>query len=436
MNNCLIKELHPGVEPENPSKTIGDQEMLSPDRAFHTSRFESTPVRALKIIVCTSPPDRPQSVQDWALAEALASAGHQVTLVMDHAGKQLDAKLRGGRTERWPHPHSRTLRDAWFFWNLLGEIKPDVVISNFQSVIFAMTFASLRDVRHRIAWYRELFSQRQVDFGRGGQLQLRQRLSQWGYRLGYHSATTPIAISPASREDLVRTFGVGVERCRIFHTCRPDPRTWLQSPQPTSTPGRFKIAYAGRLVRTKGHDLLLEAFAHLVSRRPEWDLQLELIGDGALREELEARAAQLEIAAQVTFTGHVSQEEALRKLASAHVLPIPIRSDPGPGIVPEGLSLGLPIVAARIDSITALVGDSPAVKFVPPEDASALADAIESILGDSALRHRMVSESRALFERQFTLDGWVRAVAHWVGHLPSASCPVAPSEHNVTSPVS
>jgi glycosyltransferase involved in cell wall biosynthesis len=152
----------------------------------------------------------------------------------------------------------------------------------------------------------------------------------------------------------------------------------------------------------------------LLDRNPTWAIKLTQIGDGPSKNNLQQLAKDLGLAAQVHFMGFLPQAEAFPHLAAADVLALPIRSDPGPGVIPEGLGLGVPVIASAIGGIADLFQCTEAVRLVPVDDPQAFADALEEVLSNPGLAKRMATAGRKLFEEKFHLDHWVRDVQSWL----------------------
>jgi glycosyltransferase involved in cell wall biosynthesis len=212
-----------------------------------------------------------------------------------------------------------------------------------------------------------------------------------------------------ARDDVCDRYGVRPGRCTVIQTRRADP---AESPGIAHIPdpeGR-RIVCVGRLVPSKGQDLLLRALARLVELEPDWPLALDLIGDGPLREAYAELADGLGIRDRVEFSGHLPHEEVFAAAARADVMVVPFRTDAGPGVLAEGLGLGLPLVACATGAMPELIGASRAVRLVPAEDSGALADALREVLADPAARAVMSREARDLFRREFHLDAWIADV--------------------------
>jgi glycosyltransferase involved in cell wall biosynthesis len=146
------------------------------------------------------------------------------------------------------------------------------------------------------------------------------------------------------------------------------------------------ILFAGRLIREKGLYELLEAFAVVRERRV---CRLTVAGEGPELEQLRVRAAQLSVADDVDFTGHLTEDELAHVYRGADVFVLPSYSEGLPTVLLEAMSHGLPIVTTRIRGAADYLVEGENALFVPVRSADALADALEHILEDAPLRATM-----------------------------------------------
>jgi glycosyltransferase involved in cell wall biosynthesis len=102
------------------------------------------------------------------------------------------------------------------------------------------------------------------------------------------------------------------------------------------------FVYMGRLVDWKAVDLLLEAFQPVAAKT---GAILEMIGDGVLRQELEAQATHLKLSDNVVFRGFLSQSECAARLQVADGLVLTSLLECGGAVVLEAMAMGLPVVA-------------------------------------------------------------------------------------------
>jgi colanic acid/amylovoran biosynthesis glycosyltransferase len=190
-----------------------------------------------------------------------------------------------------------------------------------------------------------------------------------------------IGIGP---EDNVRVLSMGVTiPPGIGERCQPKP----------------VVICPARLVAVKGHRFLLQAWRMLENRGVTGELWLA--GQGELRQELEALTDTLGLRRSVKFLGVLSHRELLSLYQESAVSVVVVPSiDMGNGYhegIPvalvEAMSYGLPVVATKTGGTAELVLPETGW-LVPPEDPAALADALQTLLQDSALREEMGNRGR------------------------------------------
>lgn len=143
------------------------------------------------------------------------------------------------------------------------------------------------------------------------------------------------------------------------------------------------IAFLGRLVSDKGCDVLLEALHILRDRglRPG----LTIIGEGPERERLAALASASGLDEQVTFSGKLEWEPLAALLQTHEILAIPSSWEEPFGIVAlEGAACGCVLIGTAGGGLPEAIG--PCGLVVPRRDASSLADGLQRLLADQALR--------------------------------------------------
>jgi glycosyltransferase involved in cell wall biosynthesis len=163
-----------------------------------------------------------------------------------------------------------------------------------------------------------------------------------------------------------------------------------------------------QLFPRKGIRFLIEAAAQLKPRFP--DLKVVVAGDGFERPELVRLAADLGIAADVTFLGWVPNNELPPYYRAAAVSVIPSLEE-GFGIpAAEAMGCETPVVASDAGGLPEVVENGITGLVVPRGDSSALAAAIGSLLADPERRLRMGQAGR---ERALRLFDWDRTAAQF-----------------------
>jgi len=165
--------------------------------------------------------------------------------------------------------------------------------------------------------------------------------------------------------------------------------------------GALAVLDVAALEEHKDHRTLLEAWGRLAAARP--DAHLFLAGDGSLRRELEARAAQLP---RVRLLGF--RDDLPDLLAAADVAVLTSCTEGLGSTLIDAMVTGLPVVATRAGGIPELVEDGVNGLLCPIRDAAAVATALATVLDDAALRQRFAAAGRISAQR-FTAGRMVEA---------------------------
>jgi len=193
---------------------------------------------------------------------------------------------------------------------------------------------------------------------------------------------------------------------------------------------RYRIGTLGRLVEKKGVDDLLRAVALLAKAGVAVDL--DIAGDGPLREQLEALARELGVLDQVTFIGSLDHTAVAAWLRSLDVFALACKADANgdmdgiPVVLMEAMSQRVPVVSTRLSGIPELVVHRETGLLGEPADPQGLADALQLLLRDHDLRQRLADAAARHVEAEFgqsvNVDRLIRHMSKAVGSaLPSAS---------------
>lgn len=137
------------------------------------------------------------------------------------------------------------------------------------------------------------------------------------------------------------------------------------------------VLWVGRLDPVKGLDVLIDAFGGVARRS---SAHLLLVGDGAMRGELERQIARAGLTGRVQLLGMRRDVPALLKAADAFVFPS--RTEGWPNALLEAMASARPIVTTDVPGCRDLIEHERTGLLVPYCDTRALADAIERLLQD------------------------------------------------------
>lgn len=242
-------------------------------------------------------------------------------------------------------------------------------------------------------------------------------LRQMGLR--YADVVTAIAQYNANR--IVTLQGIDARRIAIV-PCALDPDFCASNgaaplPQDQRAGGRMLLTVA-RLVRSehrehKGVDSVIAALPEVMKSVP--DVRYVVIGDGDDRARLEQLARDAGVADRVTFTGVLGDADVRSFYQSCEVFVMPSRSE-GFGIVfLEAMALGKPVIGGNHGGTPEIWEDGTAGFLVEYGDTAVVADRINRLLSDGALRARMGAAGRRIVASRFSFDHFRHNFAELLG---------------------
>lgn len=174
---------------------------------------------------------------------------------------------------------------------------------------------------------------------------------------------------------------------------------------PPRTEIPVELLSVAALTPRKGYDVLLDALARLTHL--PWHLTCAGSTDlhPATAEGCRRQAADLALAARVTFAGELDEPALAAAYDRADVFVLPTRFEGYGMAVAEAVAHGLPVISTPTGAIPDLV-DARSGILIPIDDAGALAAALEALIADDSLRARLAIGARA---RRPTLPTWADA---------------------------
>jgi colanic acid/amylovoran biosynthesis glycosyltransferase len=210
--------------------------------------------------------------------------------------------------------------------------------------------------------------------------------------------------------------------------CGVDSRRFAPPPRRLAG-GPLRVLTVARLVRAKGHAVLLEALASL--RDEGIETVTSFVGDGPERERLERLARELRL--EVRFTGAVGHDELPAYYDDAQVFCLPTL-DEGLGVVLlEAMASGLPVVSSRLMGVPEVVRDGESGLLVSPGRSDELEDALRRLAGAPELREQMGRTGRKMAVEDFDIDRAALAVAGCLGMAPGPLAAAADRRAQLTA---
>ena len=302
---------------------------------------------------------------------------------------------------------------------LVAQSKPDVIQAHSPVLNAIPAMRAARRFRLPFVYeVRTLWEDSAVDHGvtRAGSFRYRasRGLETWILRRADH--VTPIC--EGLRAEIVRR-GVGSDRVTVIPNAvdtrsfafgsRADPELRAK----LGIAGRRVLGYAGSFHPYEGLDLLLDAVASLLPRRP--DLAVLLLGGGSHEPVLRERAASLGLSERVIFTGRIPHAEMQRYYDLIDVLVYPRRPSRLTDLVTplkplEAMAQGRVLIASDVGGHRELVRDGETGYLCRAGDTPALASTIEKVLDDESSWPRVAQRARAYVESERT---WSASVGRY-----------------------
>lgn len=170
----------------------------------------------------------------------------------------------------------------------------------------------------------------------------------------------------------------------------------------------FVIGKIARLFKLKGHADLLAAFRSILPQIPH--ARLLLVGDGALRNEIEAQARAPDLAGKVVFTGLVPPGEVPRYVGIMDCLAHLSAREALSRALPQALAAGKPVVAYDFDGADEVCLENETGFLVRTGDVAIVAQRLRQLAGDRALRERLGQRGRQFVRENFAVEKMVDAI--------------------------
>ncbi|MBI1854235.1 MAG: glycosyltransferase family 4 protein [Planctomycetes bacterium] len=343
-----------------------------------------------------------------ALSDALAKAGHAVTLVTPDMGDGHAAGVthrRVGVSPIDPSPGqwwSLARAFARDVATLERELRPDLFhFADAREALFVRRGAipivgSVHDDYAACA-PRSPFALRRVHpdaWKRAGWYAVQRVLERRAYR----RLDRIIANSEAVARSIAGRYGIARQSIAIVHPSIPNDRALASGEK---LPGDPAILFVGANFFRKGLATLIEAAARLRTRLPR--ITVSVIGDDPRRSAAESIAERLGVAGSVRFLGHRSRREVLETYGRCDLVAVPSHTEGFGLVLLEAMRAGVPVIGGAVSGTRELVRDGIDGILVPPGDVDALVRAIDRIRDDAAFREDLVDGGRRR-ARSFTID--------------------------------
>jgi teichuronic acid biosynthesis glycosyltransferase TuaC len=217
-------------------------------------------------------------------------------------------------------------------------------------------------------------------------------------RLVYRSAKTVICVSEKVRDQVLEGSSAPVNSTVIYNGV--DPQVFAPAKKDNIVSGI--ILSVGNLIPTKGHELLLRAFANVHQQFPE--SSCEIIGDGPELSLLRTLATALKINEKVRFLGRRTRSQVVDAMRRCTLFALPSRYEGLGCVYLEAMSAEKPVIACRGQGIEEIIHHRSNGWLVGPDDLEELTNALLALLADPQLQRQIGDTARQTILQAFTLE--------------------------------
>ena len=242
------------------------------------------------------------------------------------------------------------------------------------------------------------------------------------YRRIYKRSLFVVAVSRYTRNELL-DMGAPAERVHVVYPGTFAPVQAPETGEPSPRLGHPVLGSCGRLIRRKGHDIVIRALPMVVPSNP--DIKYVIAGRGPEQERLHSLVRSLGLDKHVKFLGEIPSRELPAFFKSLDVFVMPSRDDRRTGHV-EGFGIvyleaavyGVPSIGTTTGGIPEAIVEGDTGRLVPDESPEALAAVLCDLLKRPDEMRRLGLNAKRRVEDEFL---WNHQVDRFNGLLLSAA---------------
>jgi glycosyltransferase involved in cell wall biosynthesis len=273
------------------------------------------------------------------------------------------------------------------YHRVIEMLKPDIIHVHHLETRFPFTFFA---TENKIPIVTTIHSTHSIEFSND---QLSRRLQHLFIQRNLNLSRNLIFVSQFIKQSFEKLFPNGLNEKRTWVIYNPVERSlfYLLSKRKArefidASLDKPLILFVGNLIPRKGAHILLDALNELKVRGLE--IHLKIVGDGPQKDELASLIQEKELSLLVSLDGSMTQKELLYYYNAADLFVLPSLMESFGIVFIEAMLCGCPVIGSSMVLDELLPSDNYGC-FVPPNDAKALASAIEKAIQKSWNREQV-----------------------------------------------
>jgi colanic acid/amylovoran biosynthesis glycosyltransferase len=182
-----------------------------------------------------------------------------------------------------------------------------------------------------------------------------------------------------------------------------DPQTFVPVAPRSDPSSVWNLLSVARLAPAKAQHVLLAGIVELLSKG-RTNVRLTLVGDGPSRRSLEAAIARHGLGEYVRLAGSCNHDKVREFYQNTDAFVLPSFAEGVPVVLMEAMAMEVPCVSTWIAGTPELIRNETDGLLIPPADPRALANAVERLMDDPQLCHRLAVSGRQRVIEHYNLS--------------------------------
>ena len=161
----------------------------------------------------------------------------------------------------------------------------------------------------------------------------------------------------------------------------------------------FQVITVGRLHHSKGHDVLIRSIKLLLDGGRK--VNLKIVGAGPEESALKSLVQDLGLTEVVTFTGSLSEDQIIDLMHQSDAFALASDAEPLGVVYMEAMAAGIPAIGTNAGGVPEIISHREDGLLVPPQDETALAEALACLMDDPQLRQQLSQNGRRTIVERF-----------------------------------
>lgn len=245
----------------------------------------------------------------------------------------------------------------------------------------------------------------------------------------YRTATMTICVSSEVADDAAAYYRMPREKLCVLHNpvdvdqVRELSKQGLSSIAEQSFANKsaheLHMVLVGRFTREKGHQFVLEVLRAMHQSNAMHQVHLHCVGDGPLKSEIQALAAQWGLDAVVHLHGYQTNPYAF--MVAANLVIVPSRYEGFPNVAMEAMALGVPLLMTDYGPTARMLAgqQEERAQLIPLDNVSAAVQALQDRLSNPTAWQARAAAARTWIEREHALAPWLEQMMNLLEQVAS-----------------